>query len=96
MGLSNKLIFLMALGVVCIATNPKEKNKFDEQFQEKLRKNQTFMGEGYLFSKVANLFNMYDIKNFYFFSLAYLNEPNRLIAIGALSTWFFVNNKELQ
>ncbi|KAM9960662.1 hypothetical protein ACTFIW_009809 [Dictyostelium discoideum] len=103
---SNKILGLIAISAIFIATNPKEKETFANQLQEKTRKESGFIAVCKLpmvatsnigwTAKGMALLDLFTIKDHIFFSLAFLNPPphstDSVIAIGFLKNWFFIKS----
>ncbi|EAL72176.1 hypothetical protein DDB_G0269652 [Dictyostelium discoideum AX4] len=70
---SSKILGLIAVGAIFIATNPKEKETFANQLQEKTKKESGFIA-GWAAKGMA-LLDLFTIEDHIFFSLAFLNPP---------------------
>jgi len=82
---------LVGLGIVAYLTNPFTKEKFDAELHKHIDDKKGFFSS--LVVKGASLLEFFKVKNFLFFSLAFLNDPNKeqpkLIGFGAFNTWVF-------
>ncbi|KAM9941152.1 hypothetical protein ACTFIT_007684 [Dictyostelium discoideum] len=85
---SSKILGLIAVGAIFIATNPKEKETFANQLQEKTKKESGFIAVCKPFTptngctsdigwaaKGMALLDLFTIEDHIFFSLAFLNPP---------------------
>ncbi|KYQ99706.1 hypothetical protein DLAC_03646 [Tieghemostelium lacteum] len=89
------LPFFVILGALSFITNPVDREIFKAQLYNHVQTKSGFIAG--MIAKGAVSLNAFTIKNYYLFSLAFLNDfgaenNQQLVAVGYMGKWFFVKS----